>query len=256
MTGMRMVELDMWLRDQMNIDAMASVDNSLNGIQVERHNPEVSCVAFAVDACMGTFQRAVEQTADVLFVHHGLFWGKESTITGAHYERIRFLIEHDLALYAVHLPLDMHPEFGNNAGMAAALGLEQVRPFGWYKGHQIGFAGTLPRSQSMEQICRTLFGGTDSVLGILPFGPRDISSVGLVSGGAPYEVEQAISEGLDCYITGDAQHTVYHRAMEEKINVIFGGHYLTETWGVRLLSLRLAEETGLRTSFIDVPTGL
>ena len=256
MTGMRMVELDRWLRDQMNIDAMASVDNSLNGIQVERHNPEVSCVAFAVDACMETFQRAVEQKADVLFVHHGLFWGKEATITGTHYERIRFLIEHDLALYAAHLPLDMNPEFGNNAGMAAALGLEQVRPFGWYKGHQIGFAGRLPSPQSMEQICATLFGGTEAPLSMLPFGPREIQSVGLVSGGAPYEVEQAISEGLDCYITGDAQHTVYHRALEEKINVIFGGHYLTETWGVRLLSLRLAEAMGVRTVFIDVPTGL
>lgn len=256
MTVMQLTELDVWFRDQMRIDDLAGIDPSLNGVQVTRREQEIDCVAFAVDACMETFRRAVEQNAQMLVVHHGIFWGHETVLTGTHYERIRFLLENDLALYAVHLPLDMQPDFGNNAGMAAALGLKDIRPFGRYKGYQIGCAGVLPEVRTVEQVCRTLFGGTDQTLGVLPFGPREIRTVGLISGGAPNEVEEAITDGLDLYITGDAAHTVYHRAMEEKINVVFGGHYLTETWGVRLLSKLLAEQTGVKTVFIDVPTGL
>jgi dinuclear metal center YbgI/SA1388 family protein len=256
MTGMQLAELDVWFRDRMRISDLAGIDGSLNGIQVTRREPEIGCVAFAVDACMETFRRAVEQGADMLLVHHGIFWGHERTLTGTHFDRIRFLLENDLALYAVHLPLDMHPQFGNNAGMASVLGLTGVRPFGSYKGQQIGCAGVLPEPRTIEQICSTLFGGAAQTLGVLPFGPREIRTVGLVSGGAPHEVEEAIADGLDLYITGDASHTVYHRAMEEKINVVFGGHYLTETWGVQLLSKLLAEQTGIRTFFIDVPTGL
>ena len=256
MARMQLVELDAWFRDIMRIADLEGIDPSLNGIQVTRRNSEVSRIAFAVDACVETFHRAVEQGADMLLVHHGIFWGRESRLTGAHYQRIRYLVENDLALYAVHLPLDMHPEFGNNAGMAAALRLREVRPFGTFKGQQIGCTGLLPEAQSIEEIAQTLFGGTDQTLGVLPFGPRQIRSVGLVSGGAPLEVEEAISEHLDLYVTGDAAHQVYHRAMETGINVIFGGHYLTETWGVRLLSERVARESDMETLFIDVPTGL
>ncbi len=256
MGTMQLVELDALFRDLMRLEDVASIDPSLNGLQVSRHRSEVTRVAFAVDACMETFRRAAQQQADLLFVHHGIFWGRETRLTGAHYERIRFLIENDLALYAVHLPLDMHPEFGNNAGMAAALGLNEVRPFGTFKGQQVGCAGTLSEPRTIEQITQTLFGGTEQVLGLLPFGPRDVRTVGLVSGGAPHEVEEAIAERLDLYITGDAAHTVYHRALETGINVIFGGHYLTETWGVRLLAERLAAQTDVETLFIDLPTGL
>ena len=169
MRSMHLVELDAWFRDAMSIDDLEGIDSSLNGLQVTRHTTEISRVAFAVDACLETFRRAVEQQADMLFVHHGIFWGHESRLTGTHYERIRFLIENDLALYAVHLPLDMHPEFGNNAGMAAALGLVELRPFGTYKGQTIGCAGRLPQPRSIEQVAQTLFGGSEHTLGILPF---------------------------------------------------------------------------------------
>ena len=256
MTRMQLVELDAWFRDLLRLDDLAGIDPSLNGIQVSRRNTGITRVAFAVDACMETFRRAVEQNADLLFVHHGIFWGHETRLTGAHYERIRFLIENDLALYAVHLPLDMHPEVGNNAGMAAALGLHELRPFGTYRGQQIGYAGILPESRTIDQVAQTLFGGSEQTLGMLPFGPREIRSIGLVSGGAPHEVEEAIAARLDLYVTGDAAHTVYHRAMETGMNVIFGGHYLTETWGVRQLSRKLAASSDLDTIFIDVPTGL
>jgi len=253
--AMTVQELDAYLRSQLRIDDLARTDSSHNGFQVGRRKQEVSRVACAVDACMETFRRAAEWNADVVLTHHGLFWGRVIPVTGGHYERLRFLMEHDIALYALHLPLDMHPEFGNNAVMARELGLEELQEFGLYKGFPIGFRGVLPQPRSLSQITDTLFGGNEEALGILPFGPEEIRSVGLVSGGATFEVHEAISEDLDLYITGDASHTVYHTALEAHINVIFGGHYLTEVWGPRALGERLNRDTGLETVFIDVPTG-
>lgn len=238
------------------IDAMQGDDPSINGIQVQRRNPEIARVGLAVDACQESFRRAAEESCDMLFVHHGIFWGRESAITGTHYERIRLLIEHDLALYAAHLPLDLHPRFGNNARMARALGLEQVRPFGSYHGTAIGVEGHVAAPARLDDICTTLFGGPEHALSVLPVGPQRIESVAVVSGGAPRLVSEAIAKGIDLYITGDASHTIYHEALEAGINVIFGGHYQTEVWGVRAVGEYLADELGLETTFIDVPTGL
>lgn len=253
---MTLQELDRYFRSLLNLDAWAARDNSSNGLQVARKNPEVKRVAFAVDACMASFERAVAEGADVLFVHHGLFWGRVNTLTGNYYERIRYLMDHDLALYAAHLPLDAHPEVGNNYGMAQALGLTDLEPFGEYKGAKIGVKGRFPQPESLDRVTDLLFHGRENVLQILPFGKKQISSVGLVSGGATWETLQAIEEGLDLYITGDAAHEVYHPALEAGINVIFGGHYSTETWGVRLLAKRLTADTGLPAAFLDLPTGL
>ena len=253
---MTLSELDGYFRDIFEIDAMARVDSSTNGIQVSRREPQVKRVAFAVDACLETIMRASEMGADVLVVHHGFFWGRVEPITDVLYERIRHLMEADLALYAIHLPLDRHEELGNNAGMAAALGLGNVKPFGQYKGFEIGCRGTLAEPASTQDIVRRLFGDTNSVIEMLPFGPDKNEHIALISGGAPYEVRQALDVGADLYITGDASHNIYHHCVEAGINVIFGGHYQTETWGVRLLSERLARDSALETFFIDVPTGL
>lgn len=254
--GMLLRDLDRSMRSMLSIDAMHGDDPSKNGIQVERRDGEVSRVAVAVDASMETFRRAAEWGAHVLLVHHGLFWGHETTITGGHYERIRFLIEQDIALYAVHLPLDMHPELGNNAQMARALALGEVRPFGTYHGVTIGVAGRVAEPTDVGTLCDTLFGSRSDVLSILPFGPETVETVALVSGGAPKLVGEAIAKGIDLYITGDASHTIYHQALEGGINVVFGGHYLTEVWGVRALAARLEADLDLETTFVDVPTGL
>jgi dinuclear metal center YbgI/SA1388 family protein len=253
---MQLRELDQALRSILAIDTMRGSDPSINGFQVERRTQEVSRVACAVDACMESFRRAVEWKADVLFVHHGLFWGHESPITGSHGERIRFLIENDLALYAAHLPLDMHPQLGNNAQMARALALEGVRPFGNYHGTNIGVSGRLPEPATVGSVCETLFGGRGEALSVLPFGPEQVETVAVVSGGAPKLLGEAIRKGIDLFITGDASHTVYHEALEAGTNVVFGGHYLTEVWGVRAVGSYLAAEFGLETTFLDVPTGL
>lgn len=249
-------ELDLWFKSILDLESSQKADPSLNGVQVGRMDASVNKVAFAVDACMESFRRAKEWGADVLFVHHGIFWGGQYPISGNAYDRLEFLCTNQLALYAAHLPLDLHAEVGNNICLARELNLENILPFGSYRGLKIGWKGTLPQPLKIEEIVGILFGDDRGTLGRLPFGPKDISSVGIVSGGAPDEVDQAIAEGLDLFITGDASHEIYHRCLEAHINVIFGGHYQTEIWGVSHMAKRLKTETGLETRFIDLPTGL
>ena len=249
-------DLDEHLRTLLRLDEYASVDSSWNGIQIECRRKEINRVAVAVDAAAETAARAARWGADLLFVHHGLFWGAGLPVTGVHYRRIREFLQNDVALYAAHLPLDAHERLGNNAVMAERLGLTALRPFGDYHGKTIGWAGELPEAMATEDVARALFGTTEDLLGLLPFGPQRNRSVGIVSGGAPREVEQAIECGLDLYITGDASHTVYHHCLEAGINVLFGGHYRTETWGVESVARHLTDELGLETTFLDLPTGL
>lgn len=258
---MLLSEIDGYFRGLMRIDELSRTDISMNGIQISAGDGDPSVVnvkkaAFAVDACMETFARAVEQGADMLFVHHGLFWGKAVQVCGAHFRRLKYLIENNLVLYASHLPLDMHPQFGNNAGICASLGITDPEPFGDYHGLKIGFKGLLPEACSLDDVLDKLSLTADRALSVLPFGPKEIRRIAVVSGCAPDEVYQAMEEKADLYITGDASHQIYHPCLENRINLICGGHYHTETWGVKLLCERAAADLGLETVFIDVPTGL
>ena len=184
---MRLYELDTYFRNLLEIDDLARVDNSLNGIQVGVPEADITRVAFAVDACMETFERATAEGAQLLFVHHGLFWGSNIRVIGSHYRRIAHLIQHGCGLYACHLPLDRHPEFGNNAGMAAALGVSEIEPFGEYHGVKIGVKGRLSPPKSVDMILETLHLDRDTCNSILPFGKAENASVGIVSGGATRE---------------------------------------------------------------------
>jgi dinuclear metal center YbgI/SA1388 family protein len=249
-------ELDAVFRGILDFETTQGIDTSINGLQVETKDGEIRRVAFAVDASMESFKRAVSLQADLLFVHHGILWADVQPLTGGNYRRIRYLIENDLALYAAHLPLDCHPEIGNNAVMARRLGLAELQPFGAYRGLKIGFKGVSPQSLSLDEICARLFGKKESCLAVLPFGPRDVKTVGIVSGGAPESAYQAIDEGLDLLVTGDASHQLYHPCLEAGINVVFGGHYQTERWGVQALSERLEGVADLETCLIEIPTGL
>lgn len=140
--------------------------------------------------------------------------------------------------------------------MSRRLQLSDLQPFGVYKGVPIGWSGTLPKPQTMAAVTTTLFGATDAVLGTLPLGAQENSTVGIVSGGAPESAREAAANGIDLFITGDASHVIYHDCMEAGINVIFGGHYNTETWGVRAVGDHLNREFGIEQVFIDIPTGL
>lgn len=250
---MKRNELVTYLDEYLSIDLFSSIDPSLNSLVVGGPDKEVNKIAFAVDACKKSFDLALAWEADMLIVHHGLYWGKPMAITGAHYRRIKTLLSGNLDLYAAHLPLDAHAEVGNNAVMANVLGLEGVEPFAVMKGLAIGYKGKLPSPLSAQEIS-TALGFSNPV--ILPFGPEAISTVGIVSGGASSEVHTALKEGLDCFITGECEHEVYNDCEEQGITMIGGGHYESETFGVEALAEHLKSLFGLQTIFLDNPTGL
>ena len=230
-------------------------DESRNGLQVEGAD-ELDKVCFAVDACLATFKEASDRDAQMLIVHHGLFWKEAPLVVDNHYMRIKTLIEGGVGLYAAHLPLDMHEELGNNVQLIELLGLEDSGPFGDYHGELIGRIGESERSMTREEIKRKLDSELDTDCRILPFGPEEINRIGIISGGGARMLADAVEADCDAFITGELEHQVYHTALESGINVITGGHYATETVGLRALRRRIEEEFGIETEFIEMPTGL
>lgn len=256
MVPMQLSEFTDRMVDLLRIPEFEKIDVALNGLQVSRRKKEVHKVALAVDASMAAFQRAAGAQADLLFVHHGLFWGKPMPVEGNLYARLKYLMDKDLALFAAHLPLDTHPELGNNIGLARLLGLQGIEGFGEYRGIRIGWKGSLAHEKTIEEIENLVCGTGGSCLGALPFGPEKIRTVGIVSGGLPKAAGEAISEGLDLFITGDSSHEIYHECLEAGISVLFAGHYNTETWGIKALKKHMESWEGLDTVMIDAPTGL
>jgi dinuclear metal center YbgI/SA1388 family protein len=253
---MTTAELDAFFRSFLEIDGFAQADNSLNGIQVDNDGAGLRKIAFAVDAAMETFEQAADAGAVMLFVHHGLFWGAPLRVAGNLRRRLKFLLERNICLYAVHLPLDQHPKMGNNACLAELLGLENLEPFGTYHGRKIGYKGVFPRPVTVEEAVKKIDFMGRPPLGVFPLGKGEIKSAAVVSGGAAEEARQAIEEGVDLFITGEASHEVYHDCLEGKLNMIAGGHYNTEVWGLRAVMRHCIACLGIDADFIDVPTGL
>jgi dinuclear metal center YbgI/SA1388 family protein len=230
-------------------------DSALNGLQVEGRRP-VRVVAVAVDASLATFQAAVRAKADLLLVHHGLFWGQSAPLTGGLYARVRILIESGIGLYASHLPLDRHPRLGNNALLARRLGLTGLRPCGEYHGQTIGWGGRLPRPLPLSGLGQRLAQVLGKPPKILSFGPTRVRRAAVVSGGGGDMALAAAAEGYDAFVTGEISHTHYHPCREAGINLLLGGHYATETFGVQALASLLSKAFGTKTIFLDIPTGL
>lgn len=249
-------EIARYLDSVLGPEAFAAADPSRNGLQADNDGSDIGRVAFAVDASLETIERAADAGAGMLVVHHGLFWRESERLVGSHYRRVRALISRNVALYASHLPLDAHPEVGNNAGLARRLGLVDVVPFGRWRGVTIGVRGRFPEPVGLDEAVARMFPDGKEPLGVLPFGPKMIHTVGVVSGGGADEVADAIDAGLDLFVTGEPSHERYHLALESGISVIAAGHYQTETVGPRLLSERVGRDTGLDVVFVDVPTGL
>jgi dinuclear metal center YbgI/SA1388 family protein len=255
-SGMTTRQLDAFFRDLLDLEGFSGIDSSLNGIQVDNDGAALKKIAFSVDANLETFRRAAGTGAGLLFVHHGLFWGVPLRIEGNVRSRIQFLLEHNICLYAVHLPLDQHPVLGNNAGLAELLGLTNIEPFGLYHGRKIGYKGILAEPLSVGEAAERIQFMARPPLGLFPFGKEKNVTAAVVSGGAAHEAKQALEEGIDLYVTGEASHDVYHEVMEGRLNMIAGGHYSTEVWGVRRVMERCAGELHMDVEFIDVPTGL
>ncbi len=253
---MTLSDFDLWCRSFLQIDELRAIDDSLNGIQVGRSAKGLTKVAFAVDACAASIRRASEAGAQLLFVHHGLFWGSPARLEGPLLERVRGLIAADMGLYACHLPLDMHPEFGNNAQLANLLQLEERKPFGVYHGVSIGVSGRLKETRTAEELLSAILPDGSRARTLIAAGPERINTLAIVSGGAPFEALQALGRGIDAFITGEPSHSVYHQVVEGGLTFIAAGHYATETWGLKAVEAKLRAETGLQTVFIDLPTGL
>lgn len=223
-----------------------------NGLQVEGRG-EVSRLVTGVSASAELFGRAKELEADGVLVHHGIFWqGQDPVVKGGYRERLRLLLEAGINLLAYHLPLDRHPEVGNNAVSAQALGLEGLEPFGEYRGITIGYRGRLPEveKETLFELIGEYFGGEPLVF---DFGPDRITSAGIISGAAQGQLGQAVAAGLDCYITGEASEYVMHQAKEAGIHFVAAGHYRTERPGVLALGDHLAERFGLEVEFVEIP---
>jgi dinuclear metal center YbgI/SA1388 family protein len=248
--------LDAFFRGLLDIDGFAPIDSSLNGLQVDNDGSELEKIAFAVDASLETFKQTAAAGAGLLFVHHGLFWGSPLRITGPLRGRLQFLLDHNIALYGVHLPLDEHPELGNNIALASLLGVESPEPFGVYHGRKIGYKGTLKEPLTIEEAVKRIAFRGNTPLGVYPFGQRENHSCAVMSGGAAEDALQAIDEGIDLYVTGETSHQIYHPILEGRLNMIAGGHYATEVWGVRRVMETCAARLDMDVEFIDAPTGL
>ncbi|MEP6662780.1 MAG: Nif3-like dinuclear metal center hexameric protein [Verrucomicrobiota bacterium] len=228
-------------------------DGAANGLQVE-NDGRVTKIAATVDASLATIQLAIDAQADLLIVHHGLFWCATHPWTGKRREMLRLLIENNLAVYSSHLPLDAHPQLGNNAQLAAALGFKKLRPFFADNNPPIGFRTEtkIKRKDLAKRLEKIL--GRAPVL--LPGGKETCEQIGIVTGGAGGELKKAAAEGVDTFITGEGPQWTYALAEELGLNVFYGGHYATETFGVKALSAHLAKKFRVSWTFLDHPTGL
>lgn len=227
--------------------------HALNGLQVE--GPElVSSVAVAVDASEAVIAEA-GAWADLLIVHHGLFWGGLHPLTGPHFRRVRSLIESRTALYSAHLPLDGHAEVGNAALLARGLGLEALKPFGDYRGSAVGWQGRRQETP-LAELAESLAAVTGTGVRTLPGGPDPVYSVGVVTGAGASTLHEAAGAGLDVLVTGEAQHHHAIEAVELGVTILLGGHYATETRGVKALLCLLRDHFGIGGRFVDSPTGL
>lgn len=246
-------ELSRYLDSYLKVADTPDYGGALNGLQVE-NSGKISRMAFAVDASEASIAETIKRGCEVLVVHHGLFWDGNIPVTRRRYRRLHQLITRDVALYSAHLPLDVHPDVGNNVQLAKALGIKLQGSFGTYKNIEVGVWGTL--NITREALAARL----DDVLGVrvrlLAGGAEKLSRVGVITGGAGSMINDAVDARLDAFVTGEGAHHTYFDAMENGINVYYGGHYATETFGVRALAKHLEEKFDLPTEFIDLPTGL
>lgn len=276
---MTIQDLDKIIADEFKTNDFTSID-TINGIQVSRSDADIKKIAYAVDSSLDVIETAALQKVDVLFVHHGFFWGAHQPIKETLYKKIKRLIESDIALYALHLPLDAHMELGNNAQIARHLGLSSLEGFcniGKGKHQYIGVQGIFEAPQHIDALYEKFFQHNNyhtnmpiihtpsrrsqsppsyNAIGMHRGSKTDISKVAIISGGGTKEIEKAYHSHVDLYITGDASHIALLQAKELDLNVWFAGHYFTEVWGVIALGLYLEHRYKIQPVFIDSPTDL
>lgn len=233
-------------------------DLGLNGLQVQSPGAdEVLKIAFAVDAGISVIEKAVQGGAQLLIVHHGLFWGQQQPIVGPLAQKIDLLLKNNCCLYASHLPLDGHIQLGNAAQFLEFLGASSIEPFFRYKGMPIGAQGVFETPRSILEIrerCKSIDGYTSDLM--LEFGPSKIRTLGILTGSGSLAIEESKRTGLDLLISGEAKQEAFHEAKDRQCNVLFVGHYASETFGVQAIERSLKKEFSVETTFISMPTGI
>ncbi len=228
-------------------------DGAVNGLQMENRG-NVTRIAAAVDASPATVRKAIAAGADLMIVHHGLFWGARHPWTGRNYELLRLLLDNNIAIYSSHLPLDAHPRLGNNVLLCAALGLGKLKPF--FVSHETALGLRSAKSISRDELALRLSKAVGGRVEVIPGGPKVCKRIGVVTGGAGSELKKAAAEGVDTFITGEGPHWTFALAEELGLNVLYAGHYATETFGVKALAAHLAAKFRVPWEFVDHPTGL
>jgi len=255
---MRLTRLVERLDDRLDVADYEDVDASANGLQVGPDDAAVDHVAFAVDAAVETAEVAAGHGADALVAHHGIVWGGLDDVTGIEYGRVSTLVEHDVALYAAHLPLDGHPELGNAAGLLGRLDATDAGAFGHVGGQPVGRRGRLPAPTTTADLRDRLAGAlpVDAAdVDVLDHGPDRLEDVAVLTGAGADFLREAADAGVDALVTGEGAQKLYHEAREAGVTVFLAGHYATETVGVRTLQ-SLVDGWGPDTTFIEAPTGL
>lgn len=242
-----------FLELELKTGAITDYPGAMNGLQLANEGA-VNRVVAAVDASLPVIEKAASGGPGLLLVHHGMFWQGAQPVVGAFYKKIRTAMDAGLAIYSSHLPLDLHPELGNNVLLAKALGLTEMEPFFEQKGQYLGVKGKW--SGTRTDLLRATESAVAGRVHLCPGGGEAPKIVGIVTGGAGSEVAKAAAEGVDTFITGEGPHWSYPLAEELKINLVYAGHYATETFGVRALAETVSTRFGIPWAFIDHPTGL
>lgn len=241
---------------ELNIAEIPDYSEALNGLQIE-NGGEVTKIASAVDASLQVFEKAVSAGADMLLVHHGMFWQGSQRLTGPVYRRVKTAIDAGMALYSAHIPLDVHPVWGNNALLASGLGMQEPEAFFDWRGIKLGLRQELEVSvEELHAKLAATVGIAQGGVHLCPGGSERAGMVGIITGGAGSQVAEIAECGIDTFITGEGPHWSYTLAEELGLNVFYAGHYATETFGVRGLANELGRKFGIEAIHVDHPTGL
>jgi dinuclear metal center YbgI/SA1388 family protein len=242
-----------YCHDLLRIGDIADWPNALNGLQIE-NSGAVTRIGAAVDASTHTIDAAIERGVNFLIVHHGLFWPGLQPLTGGRRRMLERAFKNDLALYSAHLPLDLHSVLGNNAQLASALGFQNTEPFFEQKGQCVGLK--IKAQVSPAELARKLEHSLGGPVKLFAAGPEQTQTIALITGGGGSDIYAIAREGIDTFITGEAPHWAAVAAEELGINLLLGGHYATETFGVKALAAHLSDRFDLPWEFLDYPTGL
>ena len=248
-----LAEVVKFLNDELKTAEIPDYPGAVNGLQLA-NGGKIGKVFAAVDASLSVIKAAAADGPSLLIVHHGMFWQGVQPLTGPFYHKVKMAMDAGLAIYSSHLPLDVHPQLGNNILLANAIGLQNTAPFFEQKGILLGMQGNWPGTR--KELLSCLGNALGGPVHLCPGGSEKISKVGIITGGAGSEIVKVAATGVDSFITGEGPHWSYTLAEELGINVFYGGHYATETFGVKSLTQRVGSMFDLDCEFLDFPSGL